>query len=203
MCTLLVQTNQTDGSNATETLNVTAIKILYSPDTPTTRRIAERANRTFAIIDTILHLAGQVDTCSQFFLQHFPQNDTSATLLRASLLLAPSLLGNYSDLLSLFNPKRPFNIWEQLEQASAVAQETQQGLRTVDWDFFMPVASSLEMEQLAANVSQQKEKGISIIFAGVVFPDDIEEQQHPLKNVTISIRMNSTFVHETDILRES
>ena len=199
----LVETSQAEGSNATETLNVTVVKILYSPDTPTTRRIIDRANRTFAIVDTILHLADQVDTCSQYFLQHFPQNETSATLLRDSLLQTPSLAGNYSDLLYLFEPKRPQNIWEQIELASEIAQDTQQVLATIDWDFFLPVASSLQMEQLAANISQQKEKGISIVFAGVTFPDDIEQQQHPLKNVTISIRMNSTFVHETDILRES
>ena len=198
----LAQTNQTQGSNVTETRNATAIKILYSPDTPTTQRIIERANRTFAIIDVVLHLADQVDTCSQYFLQHFPQNKTSAALLRSSLLQTPSLLGNYSDFLYLLDPQHPLNLWEQLEQASEIAQETQQVLGTVDWDFFLPVASSLQMEQLAANFSQQKEKGISLVFAGVTFPDDIEQQQHPLKNVTISIRMNSTFVHETDVLRE-
>ena len=37
-------------------------------------------------------------------------------------------------------------------------------------------------------------------IVGIVFDEKINEK--PLRNVTLSIRMNSTYVHETDLLKE-
>ena len=59
------------GDVETEKLYI-AVKVLYTPDTPLTRSIMEKANRIFKAAEEIEGWAGQVSNCSQFFLDTFP-----------------------------------------------------------------------------------------------------------------------------------
>ena len=69
-----------------------------------------------------------------------------------------------------------------------------------DWNMFYGVDNETELEDYAANYAKVQAEGFTYIFAGVVFPD-ITDDQAELKNVTVKIRMNTTYVHETDVIR--
>lgn len=73
-------------------------------------------------------------------------------------------------------------------------------LAKVDWDMFYGVENETEMEKWAADYSLVQKANFTYIFAGVVFPD-IPTDPVDLRNVTVKIRMNTTYVHETDVIR--
>lgn len=58
-----------------------SIKVLYTPDTPRTRSIMEKANRVFTAAEYIQGSAEQVANCSQFFLDTFPPNSSAVQRL--------------------------------------------------------------------------------------------------------------------------
>lgn len=179
-----------------------APKILYAPNTTTTRDIMYRANTTFATIEFILEWMEQIDNCSKYFLQNTNASDPTIVTIR-------SILSNFSDnsdidavrqMQDLLDENNPNNLWHILEDVSATSESIQKSIRYVDWDIFYPINSEEELLQIAENQAKQKELGISSVFGAVVFSDTVNEK--PLRNVTMAIRMNSTYVHETNRLKE-
>ena len=67
----------------------------------------------------------------------------------------------------------------------------------VDWDVFHGVQSEEEIEDWAGSFSRVRAANYSYILAGLVFPDAAEDAT----DLTIKIRMNTTYVHETDTIR--
>ena len=70
----------------------------------------------------------------------------------------------------------------------------------VDWDMFYGVPNETVLEQWAADYAKVQDNNFTYIFAGVVFPD-IPDKSEDLREVTVKIRMNTTYVHETDVIR--
>ena len=63
-------------------------KIFFTPDTPCTRSIIHRANRTIAVAGILVAWSHSVTTCSAYLLR----NDTRSTIITVSLSSAPYLL---------------------------------------------------------------------------------------------------------------
>ena len=63
----------------------------------------------------------------------------------------------------------------------------------------MPMESEEELVDLAADYDQQKDHNITTVAAGIVFDDTSD----PERTASVRIRMNSTYVHDTTLIRES
>ena len=70
----------------------------------------------------------------------------------------------------------------------------------VDWDMFYGVQNEAELEKWAADYARVQYNNFTYIFAGVVF-QDIPDDPEDLREVVVKIRMNTTYVHETDVIR--
>ncbi len=69
------------GSGSEDENQRISIKVLYTPDTPLTRSIMEKANRVFSVPEYFKEWAEQVANCSQFFLDTFPPNSSAVQRL--------------------------------------------------------------------------------------------------------------------------
>ena len=170
--------------------------------------------------------SGQVANCSQFFLDNFPpdspQVEQARQLIDLMLAANPGTLGSIptspinqlsnnititNDSLykakKLLNESAPNNIWEIMTNVHDQAAGIHDALAKLDWDIFMPMPSEEAMEDLAADYAEQERKGITHVFAGVVFDKNLPPEMTPdLTHTTVKIRMNSTFVHDTTAYRE-
>lgn len=148
-----------------------APKILYAPNTTTTRDIMYRANATFATIEFILDWMEQIDNCSQYFLENTNASDPNIVATR-NILKNISLANTNSDtvqqLYDLLDEDNPNNLWHILEDISATSESIQKSIRYVDWDIFYPINSEEELLQIAKNQAKQKELGISSVFGGML-----------------------------------
>lgn len=63
----------------------------------------------------------------------------------------------------------------------------------------MPMASEEELVQLAEDYNWQKELNITTVAAGIVF----DNTSDPERTASVRIRMNSTYVHDTTLIRET
>lgn len=111
----------------------------------------------------------------------------------ASLLLAKQLL----------DPNNPNSIWKHVSLSSNISLSILDQIAAVDWEIFTPVTSEAEMQDLSSNYLLQQQKGISVVFAGIVLEDFLTSQEGELQSVKLRIRMNSTYVHDTTLLRET
>ena len=217
---------ENEGGKLEDSPSRVSLKILYTPQTNLTHSILEKANRTFETAVFFMDWAGQVANCSQFFLDNFPPNSTQVEQARQliDLLLtlnsgavgsipayqfnelAQNITLNNNTLLNartLLNESAPGNIWEIMTRVHEESSSIHDSLATFDWDVFLPLPTEEAMEDLAANYTEQERRGISHIIAGVVFDKDLPpEMTSDLKNTTVKIRMNSTFVHDTTVYRE-
>ena len=181
-----------------------APKILYSPDTPLTRSIIHRANRTFASVELILSWTTQINNCSTFFLDKYPRDSSDIASLRngtAALLASPTPLTEKSreqltEVNKLLDPDNPKNLWVLLERAKAASASTKHLLSQFDWDVFKPVASEEEMERRARTTLPVLTRGNDTVFGGVAFQGNMSSIERP-KVVSFSLRLNTTFVHDT------
>jgi ABC-type multidrug transport system ATPase subunit len=205
-------------------------KILYSPDTKVTREIMKRANFTFSTVEFILKLLKQVDNCTDFFLENVGPNNTYVNNVRNAIDLlnsAPNNLtngntavmnivkaltnsssldvtsGNINSSLvtvrNLLDVDNPNNIWAVLTGVKETSATIQENIQMIDWDIFYPTDSEEDLVSLAFDKTRQSSLNISSVFAGIVFNNDIDNGD--LRNVSMSIRMNVTFVHETNELK--
>ena len=162
-----------------------------------------KANRTFATVNFVLQWTSQIRNCSEYFTAHYPPTSpaiqtTNNTIL--ALLQLDSLSNNAQSTLlqaaDLFNPNRPNNIWQVVQRASAASQQIDDLLKQFHWDVFTPVEREEDMEPLASNSTAQLERNITTVFAAVVF------NAINTSRVSFAIRMNSSFTHATDVLKE-
>lgn len=217
---------ENEGGSLDDTPPKIALKILYTPQTNLTHSILEKANRTFETAVFVMDWAGQIANCSQFFLDNFPPNSSQVNQARQLIdLMLEVNAGSIANIpayqfnnlgqnititnqsllnaKTLLNESAPGNIWEVMTNIHDQAEGIHDSLATIDWDFFMPTPTEEAMEELAANYAAQERKGITHIAAGLVFSKDLPPEMTPnLTNVTVKIRMNSTFVHDTTVLRK-
>ena len=150
-----------------------APKILFTPNTPLTRSIIAKANRTFASVEFILSWTRQIRNCSQYFLEHYPPYSPDVVTLRNTihtLLSLPALPANARQTLEqaddMLNPDKPDNIWLLLQQMQYIAERVEEVLAGFDWDVFWPVDSQQEILDLASNATAQLARGMNSVFAG-------------------------------------
>ena len=129
-------------------------------------------------------------------------------LLNTSYRIPPplaSLLPSNASLLQakeLLDPSSPVSIWEYVAFISNASLYVLDEIEAVDWDIFTPVSTEAEMQELSSNYVWQKERNISTVFAGIVL-EDFVTTGGDLQSVKLRIRMNSTYVHDTTLLRET
>lgn len=215
-----------EGGSLDDTPEKVALKILYTPQTNLTHSILEKANRTFETAVFVMEWSGQVANCTQFFLDNFPPdspqvvrtrqvidalvaaNDGTAFPLPASSLnnVGQNITITNQSLIrakTLLNESAPGNIWETVTRVHEQAASIHDSLAIFDWDVFLPLPTEEAMEEMAADYTQQKRKGISHIIAGVVFDENLPAEMTPdLTNTTVKIRMNFSFVHDTTAFRK-
>ena len=189
--------------NKTAEVNYIAPKILYTPDNSFTRRIMSKANRTFASVEFVLQWTAQIRNCSEYFTTHYPPSSptiqTTNNTIHALLSLGSLSYDARSTLLQaadLFNPNRPGNIWLVVKRASIASQQIEGLLGQFHWDVFTPVEREEDMEPLASNTTAQLERNMTSVFAAVVFDTTNSSR------VSFAIRMNSSFTHDTNSLKE-
>lgn len=193
-------------TNRTQTLDRISPKVLYTPNTTTTRDIIEKANLTFSAIDDILQWLEMIDNCSTYFTNQNPPDSDLVKQFRATLNnpLVSGLSGIDNNTLSTLNtllkPNSPNNIWNLTKELHMYVEFIEEVVNLVDWNVYYPVDSEDEMTTISLDPDLQKKLGITTVFAGIVFNEDIDDD--PLYNVTIKIRMNSTYVHDTSIVKE-
>ena len=196
-----------------------APKILYAPDNWVTRSIIKRANWTFATVELLLNWTQQVDNCSTYFLERYPRNSTDIAALRNLTRSLLELDGDASErngvgilpndtreqleeVNDLLDPEGSDNLWQLLESARDASERVERLITQFDWDVFKPVASEAEMEERARHTPPVLTRGSDTVLAGVVFHNDINSTE-VLRNVSVSIRLNSTFVHDTGTLKKT
>jgi ABC-type multidrug transport system fused ATPase/permease subunit len=198
-------------------------KIFYTPNNTVTARIIKRANRTFSIVDDILAAVDRAKKCQQKLYDGLPEYSSRTARLNnymkwlvdgqgdplaggfSSIILSSirsSLLANMTEerknfLRGLFNDTAPNNLWSLLRQLRHSLDDVRDNIELVDWDFFHPVENEQELEEWAANYDRVRAANFSYILAGFVFQNALEGST----DLTIKIRMNTTYVHETDIIR--
>lgn len=72
-------------------------------------------------------------------------------------------------------------------------------LALFDWDIFMPRENEKELVDLAEDYDLQKDHNITTVAAGIVF----DETSDPERTASVRIRMNSTYIHDTTLIRET
>ena len=70
-------------------------------------------------------------------------------------------------------------------------------LALFDWDIFMPMESEEDLVNLAEDYDRQKDNNITTVAAGIVFDNTTE------RIASVRIRMNSTYIHDTTLIRET
>ena len=70
-------------------------------------------------------------------------------------------------------------------------------LALFDWDIFMPMESEEDLVNLAEDYDRQKDNNITTVAAGIVFDNTSET------TASVRIRMNSTYIHDTTLIRET
>lgn len=143
-------------------------KILYAPNTTTTRDIMHRANTTFATIEFILEWMEQIDNCSQYFLENTNASDPNIVATR-TVLSNFTYIDAARQIHDFLDEDNPNNLWHTLEDISATSESIQRSIRYVDWDIFYPINSEEELLEIAGNEAKQKELGISSVFGGMLW----------------------------------
>ena len=163
-------------------------------------------------MELLLNLTQQVDNCSTYFLERYPRNSTeiaalhniSGSLLAANVSLPGINREQLQEVDNLLNPRSPDkrSLWDLLENARDTAEQVEAMIGQFDWDVFQPVVSEAEMEKRARTTLPLFTRGDATVLAGVAF-HGIASSTEKLKNVSLSIRLNSTFVRDTGSLKNS
>ena len=98
------------------------------------------------------------------------------------------------------------NIWIRLEEVIDVSQSVLDFIDLFDWNIFMPAKDEETIERLSMDYTERQEHNISFVYAGIVFDnlhnaDERNASTVPPK-VRMRLRLNSTFVHDTTLMRQ-
>jgi hypothetical protein len=197
-------------------------KIFFTPDTPCTRSIIHRANRTIAVAGILVAWSHSVTTCSAYLLR----NDTRSTIITAVDELVnvtrdnqtalpegvDDMVGvigeNLTQLQEALDPANPNNLWFTLQDVHDGAQQIEESMRAINWDIFTPISSQEEMVDRAEDYEWQDQNQVTVM-GGLVF-DDVpeggvgraEEACPGISQPKVYIRMNSSLVHDTTTFRQ-
>lgn len=98
------------------------------------------------------------------------------------------------------------NMWKRLDKIIKGSITVLNFTAVIDWDIFRPVKDEETMERLSMYYDERQKYNISFVYAGIVFDnvDGVDE-----KNITsvppkvrMRLRLNSTFVHDTTLMRQ-
>ena len=102
----------------------------------------------------------------------------------------------------LLDPSNPQNIWVAVGNAANISQAVLDTIASFDWDIFIPAPSEDQMSVLAGNYTLQHELNITTVIGGVVMENFELDSVGQLQSVDIRVRLNSTYIPATDVLRQ-
>ena len=133
----------------------------------------------------------------------------SGSYIPSLILQSQSETTTFSTLLDLYNlldVNAEDNIWKRLDDVIERSNSTLNFISLFDWDIFMAVKDEGTIEQLSKNYDERQELNISFVYAGIIFDnlhgvDEKNDTPVPPK-VRMRLRLNSTFVHDTTLMRQ-
>lgn len=133
----------------------------------------------------------------------------SGTYIPSLVLQSQSETTTFSNLLTFYNlldVNADDNIWKRLDEIIDGSKTVLKFIKVFDWDIFMAVKDEDAIERLSMDFTERQRHNISFVYAGIVFDSlyNVDE-----KNVTtippkvrMRLRLNSTFVHDTTLMRQ-
>ena len=106
----------------------------------------------------------------------------------------------------LLDPNADDNVWNRLDEIVDNSHTILELIDVFDWDIFMAVEDESSIERLSMDYTERQDRNISLVYAGVVFDnlDNVSENNVtsiPPK-VRMRLRLNSTFIHDTTLMRQ-
>ena len=138
-----------------------------------------------------------------------PVNCSAASYIPYLVLQSQSGSQTYTTLYNFYNlldANADDNIWKRLDEVIDTANTTLKFIEVVDWDIFMPAEDEETIERLSGDYTERQKYNISVVYAGVVFDnlygvDEKNASTVPPK-IRMRLRLNSTFVHDTTLMRQ-
>ena len=131
----------------------------------------------------------------------------SGSYIPSLILQSQSETTTFSTLHNLYNlldMNAEDNIWKRLDDVIERSNSTLNFISIFDWDIFMAAEDEDTMEHLSMDYNERQKYNISFVYAGIVF-----DNLHNVKNdtpvppkVRMRLRLNSTFVHDTTLMRQ-
>ena len=113
---------------------------------------------------------------------------------------------NLRYLYDLLDENAEDNIWNRLDDVIDRSNSTLNFIKVFDWDIFRAAEDEATIERLSLDYDERQQHNISVVYAGIVFDNlhDVDENNAssvPPK-VRMRLRLNSTFVHDTTLMRQ-
>ena len=111
---------------------------------------------------------------------------------------------NLRYLYDLLDENAEDNIWNRLDDVIDRSNATLNFIKVFDWDIFMPAKDEETIERLSLDYDERQEHNISVVYAGIVFDNlhDVDNVTSVPPKVRMRLRLNSTFVHDTTLMRQ-
>ena len=131
----------------------------------------------------------------------------SGSYIPSLILQSQSEMTTFTTLLDLYNLldiNAKDNIWNRLDDVIERSNSTLHFISLFDWDIFMAAEDEDTIEQLSTNFDERQELNISFVYAGIVFDNlqDVKNNTPVPPKVKMRLRLNSTFVHDTTLMRQ-
>ena len=131
----------------------------------------------------------------------------SGSYIPSLILQSQSEMTTFTTLLDLYNLldiNAKDNIWNRLDDVIERSNSTLHFISLFDWDIFMAAEDEDTIEQLSTNFDERQELNISFVYAGIVFDNlqDVKNSTPVPPKVKMRLRLNSTFVHDTTLMRQ-
>lgn len=138
-----------------------------------------------------------------------PVNCSSSSYIPYLVLQSQSESSTYTTLYNFYNlldMNADDNIWKRLGEVIDGSNTVLEFIAAFDWDIFMAAENEDTMERLSMDYTERQKHNISFVYAGIVFDnlhvvDEKNISTIPPK-VRMRLRLNSTFVHDTTLMRQ-
>ena len=138
-----------------------------------------------------------------------PVNCSSSSYVLSQVLQSQPDTSTYTSLYNfydLLDMNADDNIWIRLEEVIDGSQTVMDFIDLFDWDIFMAAKDEETIERLSMDYTERQEHNISFVYAGIVFDNLHRADEKNISAVPPKVRMrmrlNSTFVHDTTLMRQ-
>ncbi|KAM9137819.1 phospholipid-transporting ATPase ABCA1 isoform 1-T2 [Pangshura tecta] len=187
-------------------------KILYTPDTPVTRRVMTEVNRTFQELSVFRDLGGMWEEISPkiwTFMESSQEMDLIRTLLKSKGLWDTHLSGSTWTVqdVSLFLAKSPEDIqpvngstytWmDAFNETDRAVQTISRFMECVNLDKLEPVATEVRLINRSMELLEERK-----FWAAIVFPEITSDRVELPPHVKYKIRMDIDNVERTNKIKD-